>query len=303
MATQDLDTRRDFLRKTAIGAAVAGGAWAAPAVLSLDAAHAVGTCPSGSLTFPWSTGGEGTTVYSTSNATPAGSVFVGNIGGATGIDIRVWNNIATGTVAGAGDNWRTRGTPQNNACPPTVNCGSAATTNWPRGNQTSFYSLLMNAQANNGNNGLCNTCAAAGTTGRSTEVTFGFFNPGTTTQHAVRNLAFSLYDIDASTGNYRDEVHVYINGTATEATLGAGANATATRPGAAPTVAAPGATAIFQANAGSSAAANSNNGNIDLQFAANLSINQVRVRFVDTLGSAPQTVQWVGIGNLTFCKT
>jgi hypothetical protein len=300
------NTRRDFLRKTAIGAAVAGGAWVAPTVLSLDAAHAAGTCPNGSLSLVWSAIGEGTR-FQTANTTAATSLFVRNVGGPTGVDIRAWSTTSTGVAAAGlvGDNWMTRGPAASAACPPTVNCGTAATTNFPRGNSTSFYSLLMNAQINTGGTGLCTTCNAAGTAARTTEVTFGFFTVGTTTLHAVRNLAFNLYDIDASNNNYRDQVQVFINASATEATVGPGLNCTATLPGGgASTVTTPlAATAIFRAIAGQSAAANSVNGNVNLQFLASLSITQVRVRFQDILGAAPATVQWVGIGDMSFCKT
>ena len=289
MVTSD-ETRRAFLKKTAVGAIAAGGVWVAPTVLSLDAASAVGTCPSGSLTFPWSSGGEGTRHTAVTNP------VVGTVGG---IDVRIISTAVSATgVASAGlivDNFSTRGTPQNAACPPTLNCGSAATTNYPRGNSTSFYSLLMN------NTTACN-CTSTGTLGRFVEVVFGFFNTGTNTAHAVRNLAFSLYDID-SAGSYRDQVHVFINGSATEATLGAGQNAIATLPGATPTVA--GTRRPRRSSAPSTAPRpppTATTATSTCSSLAALSITQVRVRFNDILATAPTTVQWVGIGNLTFCK-
>jgi hypothetical protein len=287
------DTRRDFLRKTAIGAMVAGGAWVAPAVLTLDAARAAGTCPTGTATFAWSSGGDG--VRHTAGTNP----LVGTI---DGVDIRIINTTST-SVAGAGligDNWMTRNSPQAAGCPPTVNCGSAATTNFPRGNATSFYSLLMNDTT------TCNNCnPGSGTANRSSEVTFGFFVAGSTTKaQPVRSLAFSLYDIDSASGEYQDQVQVFINGSTTEATLGAGGNATATLAvaGATSTIQNPlAATAIFKAKANSSAAASSQNGNVNLQFNSTNSITTVRVRFQDISGG-PTTVQWVGIGDLSFCK-
>jgi hypothetical protein len=151
----------------------------------------------------------------------------------------------------------------------------------------------------------CTNCnPGSGTANRSSEVTFGFFVHGSTTvAQPVRSLAFSLYDIDSASGEYQDQVQVFINGSATEATLGAGGQATATLAVAAgtSTVQALGATAIFKAKTNSSAAANSQNGNVNLQFNSTNSITTVRVRFQDISGG-PTTVQWVGIGDLSFCK-
>jgi len=272
---------------------VAGGAWVAPTVLTLDAAHAVGTCPSGSIAFPWSNGGaDGTTHVPLTNPL-VGTSTTG------GIDIRILaiGQSATGVVGTAADNFTTRNPTQNAAFPPTLNCGSAATTNYPRGTKTSFYSLLMN-------NTAANNCTTAGTAGRFVEVTFGFFNTGTLVAHPVRNLAFTLLDID-SANSYRDQVQIFINGNLlTPATVGAGQDITlATRVGGgASTVTVPGAAATFTAINGMSAAANTTDGNLALQFNPNNNVTSVRVRFTDILAGGPTSVQWVGIGDLTFCK-
>ena len=292
----DTISRRRILKTSAVGGAVAGAVWTTPAILSIESAYAVGSCPGGSLTFLWSSGGDGT------RHTAALNPLVGNIGGPTGVDVRVISTaVSASGVASAGlvgDNWMTRSA-NNASYPPQINCGSAATTNWPRGNQGSFYSLLMN-------NTTTNTCTSTGVVGRFVEVEFGFFVPGSTTQKInVQKLNFSLYDVD-SAGSYRDQVSVAINGNAvtTPVTLAPtpSPQAVATRPGATPTMNQPTNSAVISAISGSSAASNSTNGNIALQFSNGVDVNRVRVRFTDMGAAAPTTIQWVGIGNMTFCK-
>lgn len=276
----DRRDRRDFLRKAGIGGAAAGALWAAPSVLSLDAAFAVGTCGSGTTTFAWSSGGNNIR-YNTA----------GKVGATTSanIDIRIISTAQSG-VGNSGlihHNWMTR-----SGAAGALSCGSAATTDYPMGNAGSFYTLQMHGSTNS-------SCTVAGTTGRSAEVTFGFFDAGTTTPHAVRNLQFTLLDVDLSSGNYRDQVEVFINGSGTVASTGAGGTFTTASVG----------STVQQVTAGqarwrgtNSADANSTTSNVTLGSNNTTDITQVRVRFVDILGSAPQTIQWIGIGDLTFCK-
>jgi len=288
--------RRRFLARSAAGGAVAGAAWVTPSVLTLDRAGAVGTCPS-SLTFPWSTGG-GCTVHTAST-----NPLVGNVGGPTGVDIRITATSSTGFDATAQDNFRTR-SGAGDSC-GTGPCGSG--TPWaPRGNQSSFYALTMGP-------GNPFTCSGTGSAGRYAEVTFGFFAPGTTTPINVQNLSFTLLDVDTNGTGYLDRVYVGINGAVMQsgaATTGAGNDFTFTLGGGNVVQAITGR-AVFQGTG--SATATSPSANVTLTSRAGLNISSVTVRFRDQLGNAtgdinsagttlPSTIQWVGIGDLTFCK-
>ena len=295
--------RRTLLRAGAAGA-ITAGAWVTPAVLSMDTAGAAGSCPT-NLTFDWPT-----------NCSRIKSGYVGTMGAPNGVDIRVESTAFSGVVNNGDiyDNWMTRTATAANL-PCGVNCGSAATTNWPRGNVQNFYSLLMHDLNETSGLAADADCTDAGTAARFVEVEFGFYVQGSTTQRVnVQNLAFSLLDVDASTNNYRDQAAVSINGNAvtTPVTLGVAAQAQAFLCGAGspvgtcttstPTIATPGATAVFQANAGQSSDASSNRGVVRMVFNSGVNVNRVRIRFTDILGSAPQTIQWIGIGPLTFCK-
>jgi hypothetical protein len=152
-------------------------------------------------------------------------------------------------------------------------------------------------------------CTSTGTEGRYVEVEFGFFVPGSTTARInVRNLTFSIYDLDSTSGSYRDQVTVAINGAAitSPVTLAPASNpqAVATRAvaDAISTITQPTGTAVINAKSNASSAASSVNGNIQLAFQPTLNVNSVRVRFADISGDDPTTIQWVGIGDLTFCK-
>lgn len=275
--------RRAFIKKAGlVGAGVAGVAWAAPSVLSLERAFAVGSCPGGSITFPWSNGAtvaNGATLHTTASTPLVGTSTTG------GIDIRITQNAVSGVPAGGlvYNNWKARNGTNNS-----VNCGGTIDT--PMGNRSSFYSLEMGETA---------SCTTTGTAGRWSEVTFGFFDQGTTTAHAVRNLSFTLLDID--TGQYVDQAEVFINGSATRATTGAGGVFPTVVLGPGPSVTQPTAgTALFQG--GAAVAGNSTAGNVTLTSDTTTNITTVRVRFTDVRGSAPGTIQWVGIGDLTFCK-
>ncbi len=295
-----------MLRKAATGSAAAGALWVAPSVLSLDAAFAAGTCPGGSLNFAWSSGGGCTRHTDTVNP------LVSNVGGPAGVDVRIIS-VAQSGVGGSGlinDNWMTRsgsGDPCGNGP-----CGSTDAVVWaPRGAQNSFYALTM-AQSSSGSP----VCSSAGPAGRWVEVRFGFFDPGTSNSRTVRNLNFSLLDVDQSASgsppNYIDRIYVSINGNSpvvAPATTGVGNDLTFTTGG---SVSQFGVTnAVFQgsANVGASSTA----ANVDLQFRPTLDITSVTVRFQDQRGnpsggwgvggtSAPQTIQWVGIGDLSFCR-
>lgn len=278
----DSHDRRRFLKRAAIAGAAT---WVAPTVLS-SSAYAQGSLPCSPQTFLWSAGGNNTLHTATTNP------VVGTIAGVA--DIRIVSTAFFG-VPNSGlnfDNWMTR-----SAATGSLNCGSAATTNYPRGAQTSFYSLLMHSLASG------TDCTNAGTANRYVEVEFGFYAPSTLTPLPVYDLAFTMSDIDSSTGNYRDRVEVAINGNpiTTLVTLGATSEAVATRVGGTPTMGAPGATARIDALTNSSADASSTNGNLLLQFNTGVAVSSVRIRFTDIRGAAPATVQWVGIGDLSFC--
>lgn len=274
------DDRREFLRKAGIGGVAAGALWAAPSILSLDAAYALGTCGSGTSSFAWSTGGNNTRYN-----------LAGKVGATTtaDIDIRI---IATGQngVFNSGilrHNWMTR---SSNA--GVLNCGSAATSDYPMGNENSFYTLQMHSA-----NPTNNNCGGNGTAGRWAEVEFGFFDAGTTTPHAVRSLGFRLLDVDNA--SYTDQVEVFVNGSGTRATTGAGGIFTTVTLGGGvsqPT----GGTARFvgTGNTGATSAAS----NVTLGSNNSTNITSVRIRFTDVLAGGPTSVQWIGISDLTFCK-
>lgn len=52
-------TRRDLIRKTAAGGALAGAAWVAPSIMTIDRAMACGTCPQSTLTWANTAGNNG----------------------------------------------------------------------------------------------------------------------------------------------------------------------------------------------------------------------------------------------------
>lgn len=274
--------RREFLRRAGIGGAVVGTAWAAPAILSLDSAHAAGTCGVGTSTFAWSTGGN-----SRYQSGKVGTTTTANI------DIRIIGTTQSG-VFNSGvimNNWRTRSSSAGS-----VNCGGT-NTDYPMGNRTSFYTLEMHDIDS------LTDCTDAGTTGRTVSVTFGFFDAGTTTPHAVRGLSFSLLDCDSLSGNYRDRVEVRINGSASPASTGPGGVFTVSTITAANSYTQPNAAlARFDADANQGVANNATAGNVTLTSNSSTDITSVTVQFSDIRGAAPQTVQWVGIGDLTFCK-
>lgn len=265
-----------------MGAGVAGATWAAPSVLSLERAFAVGSCPSGVINFPWSNGAtvaQGARLHTLATDPLVGTSTTG------GIDIRITQNLSSG-VPSSGlvyNNWKARNG-ANNA----INCNGTIDT--PMGTFSSFYSLEMGAAAN---------CTTAGTTGRWSEVTFGFFDQGTTTPHAVRQLKFSLLDID--TGQYIDQAEVFINGSNTVAATGPGQTFPTVVLGPGPTVTQPN-TAQARFVGGSAVGSGSTEGNVTLTSNTTTNITTVRVRFTDVRGSAPGTIQWVGIGDLQFCK-
>jgi hypothetical protein len=275
--------RRAFIKKAGlVGAGVAGVAWAAPSVLSLERAFAVGSCPGGSITFPWSNGAtvaNGATLHTSANTPLVGTSTTG------GIDIRITQNASSG-VPGSGlvyNNWKARNGTNNS-----INCGGTIDT--PMGNRSSFYSLEM---------GETTSCTDPGLTGRWSEVTFGFFDQGTTTPHAVRNLSFTLLDID--TGQYVDQAEVFINGSATAATTGPSQTFPTVVLGPSPSVTQPTA-GVARFVGGAAVAGTGTGGNVTLTSNTTTNITTVRVRFTDVRGSAPGTIQWVGIGDLTFCK-
>ena len=282
--TGDPADRREFLRRAGIGGVVAGAAWAAPAILSLDAAHAVGTCGVGTTTFAWSSGGNNT------RHTDTTSPLVGTT--SAGIDIVVTNTNSSGVPGSGlyGNNWKTRSSSIG-----AINCGSAATTDYPMGNQNSFYTLQMQA-ANN-----TNCTSGTFTADRWVSVTFGFFNTGTSTPHAVRGLSLSLLDIDSS-GTYRDRAEVRINGSATPASTGAGGVFTVSTIATGNSYTQPNAAlARFEAdNPSQSVAASGTEGNVTLTSNATTDITTFTV-FFQNMGT-PSSIQWIGIGDLTFCK-
>jgi hypothetical protein len=281
-AEPDRSDRRAFLRRAGVvGAGVAGATWAAPSMLALERAYAVGTCPAGLLTFAWPSGKDNTRVTS-------GVVGTSTTGG---IDVQITSTAQTG-VANAGNvfnNWKVR---TSNAGQEV--CGGNA--DYPMGTVGSFYSLEMA--------GSTTDCQAAGTTARSVAVTFAFFDQGTATPHAVRNLNFTLLDVDTIANTYRDQARVFVNTavtTGTPASTGVGGIFPTVTIPAGGTVSQPTAgQAIF--NGGSNVAGTANTGNVTLTSNATTDITSFTILFTDILGSAPQSIQWIGISNLTFCK-
>lgn len=272
------DDRREFLRKAGIGGVAAGTLWAAPSILSLDAAFAAGTCGTGTSSFAWSTGGNNTR-YNTA----------GKVGATTtaNIDIRIIATAQNG-VYNSGlifHNWMTRSSSAG-----ATDCGSPATNDYPMGNATSFYTLQMHSTDSG--------CTGNGTAGRWAEVEFGFFDAGTSTPHAVRGLGFKLLDVDNG-GGYTDQVDVFVNGSSTRATTGgSGTFGTPVLGG-----------GVSQPTAGTArfvgtgdTAANSTVSNVTLASNATDDITSVRIRFTDLQTPRPTTIQWIGIGDLTFCK-
>ena len=147
---------------------------------------------------------------------------------------------------------------------------------------------------------------------RYTEVTFGFFEEGTTNQIDICNLSFTVTDIDSA--DYVDRMYVAINEAVDPqlncATTGGVANDCTVSLGTAVSQPVAGR-ACFQGSG--SVGPTSTAGNAALQFRPDLLINQVTVRFRDQLGNTggglasfgttdPGTIQWVGIGDLTFCQ-
>ena len=201
--------------------------------------------------------------------------------------MRIISTSAT-NVAGAGllfNNWRTR-----SAAGSSVTCGTQ--TDYPMGNTNSFYSLEMAASTTN-------CTAGTGVAGRHVEVVFGFFDAGTTTAHAVRNLSFSLLDVDVgSTSTYTDQVQIFLNGSGTAATTGAAGVFTTSTVGAnASQPTAGSARYVGTANT----AATSTAANVTLASNNSFNITTVRVLFTD-ISAGPTSIQWVGISDLSFCK-
>lgn len=276
----DRGDRREFLRKAGLGGVAAGTLWAAPSILSLDAAYAAGTCGAGTSSFAWSSGGNNT------RHTAGTNPLVGTT--TAGIDIRIISTAQSGVVSSGlfQHNWMTRSSGSG-----ALDCGSPATTDHPMGGQSSFYTLQMHSQTTG--------CTGNGTANRYAEVEFGFFDAGTSTPHAVRSLAFTLLDVDDG-GGYTDQVDVYVNGSASIASTGAGG--TFGVPGTGSGVSQPNASIARFVGTGDTGASDPAS-NVSLASNNSTDITSVRIRFTDIQSPRPTTIQWIGIGNITsFCK-
>ncbi len=275
--------RRAFLKQAGVagaGLGVAGATWAAPSMLAMDRAYAVGSCSSGGLLdLRLARGKEPTVVTS------------GVVGTTTtgGIDVQITAHTSS-NVANAGlvmNNWKVR-----TSATGAYTCNGNA--DYRMGNATSFYSLEMSGSTTN--------CLAAGTAGRYVTVTLAFFDHGTTTPHAVRNLNFTLLDVDYINGYYHDEVRIFTNTalvTGTPASTGVG--------GVFPTVSIPtGGTSpspppARRSSTGTATWVRRHNGNLTLTSNATTNITSITFQFVN-IGGTPNSIQCVGISDLTFCK-
>lgn len=308
MDTPATTSRRELIRRGTMGAAAAGAAWVAPAVMSYDTAGAAGSCTTDVL--PWSSRGNCFDPNTEVTAAPINGVRVFEL---------ATSQATTTTVPSVSANW-TNTSPDNfrirsqdgGACD--IGCATAEV---PRGGQSSFYSLSMR-ETNS-------ACGGAGTIGRWVQATFEFRASNGTSPVFVSALRFTLLDIDSQSGNYWDRVELYINGqsdlaragsAATLASVGAvGSGAdlaidTATQPTGSCISQPNAAQAGWQATSNNcSAGANDLTGNVSVRFLRG--VNRITIRFRDIRNNgatpptnlAPQTVQWVGISNMTWCGT
>jgi hypothetical protein len=269
--------RRRFLWQATAGAGLAGAAWAAPQVSSL--AYAQGSPPPCTpVTFNWS-----------SIASSCQRITSGRVGGVGITDLWVTGTAQNGVFNNGliYDNWSVRNATTGNI-PCDINCGAAGG-NYPRGNANNFYGMLMHSTNTN-------TCTGTGTTNRWVETTFGFFAANTSTAVSVRNLQFTLLDVDTNTNNYRDQVTLFVNGGAAAATTGAAGQATVVSIGSCVTQVA--GQAVFQGTC--SALAAETTANVTVKF--NVPVSTVRVRFQDIRVGGPTSIQWIGISNMSWCR-
>jgi hypothetical protein len=176
-------SRRRLLQKAAIGTGVAGAVWAAPSLLSLDAAHACGSIPCLTTTsFVWVVR-YGVNV----SGTPAGAANRSLPGAAIG-GVTVTPTVADPTLQLAlpGGDWRTR---------------SSGEANWH----------LVASQQIGGTVGVSSFLKSR--MGQGTAANAGASYTNTLSfSTAVRNLTFSVLDIDllitGGAGDYRDVVVV-----------------------------------------------------------------------------------------------
>jgi hypothetical protein len=288
----DRRDRRAFLKTAGVvGAGVAGATWAAPSMLALERAYAVGTCPSGVITFPWPSAKDNT------------QVKTGVVGTSTtgGIDVQITHTAFNGVPNNGNvfNNWKVRtsaaGVETCNGNPDYPMGGTTGTPAVPV--YPTLYSLEMA--------GTATGCQDAGTAARSVAVTFGFFDHLTAPPHPVRSLSFTLLDVDTIDDYYKDQARIFLNTTVTTGTPAS----TGTAASNFPTVSIPAGSSVTQPtagqaifNGGANAAGTSNAGNVTLTSNANLDITSFTLLFTDVLGSAPQSIQWIGISNFTFCK-
>jgi hypothetical protein len=111
-----------------------------------------------------------------------------------------------------------------------------------------------------------------------------------------------LYDVDTIAGTYQDQVQIFLNGSGTVAATGAGKVFPTVTLGPGATVTHPNA-ALATFVGGSNVAGDSTAGNVALTSDTTTAISTVTIKFTDVLGAVPGSIQWVGIGDLSFCPT
>lgn len=162
-------TRRDLLRKSAAGGAVAGAAWVAPTIMTLDRAAACGTCPQSSLTWANTVGNNG--------LNPDDTVIDGVRFDLSGTQVQAGTAVAPNFVV-------------------QTQAGSGS----PFGAQNTWYQLRQNANAWSG--------TGATTSRIRFRLTFRNPLPSTTRVN-VDGLCFLIVDVDNQSGSgWRDRIRI-----------------------------------------------------------------------------------------------
>ncbi len=183
-------SRRGLLHGAAIGSAVAGGLWATPSILTLDAASACGSspCTTGTTTFAWSTVYAAQAALAPVNAPGAGHLQALAPATVGGVQVTTTRSDTFSQTSLAGGSWRIRGTSGGG-------CGGNTEQLW---HLTPTPNSWLRIRMGQGTVGTDNN--------RFVDTTIAFDTP-------VRDLRFSVLDVDASfatpgSGNYRDRVTI-----------------------------------------------------------------------------------------------
>lgn len=263
-SADDRISRRRLLQTGAVGAGVAGAAWVAPSVLTMDALSAASGC-------------------APSTCTPAIASLLAGTGWGAGVNICDGNaRTKNGTSITAS---RTN-TDTTNAMSG-LNCSTQNPTT-----QTGTTGVIVNARFGNiptANNGtrygqiplVVNGSAA------SCSVTLNF-NPG------VRKLSFTLTDIDSVVNNYQEQVVIgWTTGTGT---------ATPTYTPGTQVIATPATSNTFQAATDNfNAPCDSAASNLGVQFDNCGTITSLTITSNDLITIAGGTTRVVGIALLSWC--